>query len=116
MYIKEVREVIRDYYGDDIIFLGADGGADCYDKSISGVSDTCGEYRLIYDYDAIIEELMEDNGWDIEEAIEWYDYNIARAIPYAGEYGPIVMINSCQFYDDAEWIKGKREKEEEKND
>ena len=107
MYIKEVREVIRDYYGDDIIFLGTDGGSDCYDKSIVGVTDTCDNYKLIYDYDAIIEELMNDNNWNIEEAIEWYDFNIVRALPYGGELTTIIMINPTQIYDDAKFIINK---------
>ena len=59
-----------------------------YDGSIVGV--TTGD-RVVYDYDQMIEELMEDEGWSYEEAAEWIDYNTIRALPYAGENAPIIM-------------------------
>ena len=54
--------------------------------------------RVVYSYDRMIEGLMLQEGWDYEEAIEWIDYNVIRAIPYAGEKGPIVL------YDDPEYM------------
>ena len=59
-----------------------------YDGSIVGVT-TYG--RVVYDYDKMIEELMEDEEWSYEEAAEWIDYNTIRALPYAGENAPIIM-------------------------
>ena len=59
-----------------------------YDGSIVGVTT---DGRVVYDYDKMIEELMEDEEWSYEEAAEWIDYNTIRALPYAGENAPIIM-------------------------
>jgi hypothetical protein len=59
-----------------------------YDGSIVGVTT---DGRVVYDYDKMVEELMDDEGWSYEEAIDWIDYNTIRALPYAGENGPIIM-------------------------
>ena len=59
-----------------------------YDGSIVGVTT---DGRVVYDYDQMIEELMEDEGWSYEDAAEWIDYNTIRALPYAGENAPIIM-------------------------
>ena len=59
-----------------------------YDGSIVGVTT---DGRVVYDYDKMIEELMQDEEWSYEDAAEWIDYNTIRALPYAGENGPIIM-------------------------
>jgi hypothetical protein len=59
-----------------------------YDSSIVGVTT---DGRVVYDYDKMIEELMQDEEWSYEEAVEWIDYNTIRSIPYAGENAPIIM-------------------------
>lgn len=37
---------------------------------------------VIYDYDALIRELRVMNAWSEEDAVEWYDFNMARSLPY----------------------------------
>lgn len=59
-----------------------------YDNSIIGYTT---DDRVVYDYDKMIEELMQDEGITESEAIDWIDFNTIRSIPYAGEYSPIVM-------------------------
>ena len=59
-----------------------------YDGSIVGVTT---DGRVVYDYDKMIEELMENEEWSYEEAAEWINYNTIRALPYAGENAPIIM-------------------------
>ena len=59
-----------------------------FDNSIIGVTL---DGRLIYDYDKMIEELIEDDGMSFDEAMEWIDYNIIRALPYAGSGAPIII-------------------------
>ena len=61
-----------------------------YDSSIVGVTT---DGRVVYDYDKMVEELMHDEEWSYEEAAEWIDYNTIRALPYAGENGPIIMFS-----------------------
>ena len=60
------------------------------DSSIVGVTT---DGRVVYDYDKMVEELMEDEQWSYEDAVEWIDYNTIRALPYAGENGPIIMYS-----------------------
>ncbi len=61
-----------------------------YDGSIVGVTT---DGRVVYDYDKMVEELMEDEQCSYEEAADWIDYNTIRALPYAGENGPIIMFS-----------------------
>ena len=61
-----------------------------YDNSIIG---TTFDGRAIYDYDLMISELMADEDWNYDEAIDWIDYNTLRAIPYFGEKAPLVVVN-----------------------
>ena len=59
-----------------------------YDSALIGVSH---DDRAVYDYDRMVEWLMEDQGFTEEEAEEWIDYNTIRALPYMGEDGPIFL-------------------------
>ena len=61
-----------------------------YDGSIVGVTT---DGRVVYNYDKMVEELMEDEQCSYEEAADWIDYNTIRALPYAGEDGPIIMLS-----------------------
>ena len=77
---KEVsaRDVLLDNgYEDVVIFENYS-----YDTALIGVSH---DNRAIYDYEKMVEWLMEKEGFTMEEAVEWIDYNTIRSIPYGGE-------------------------------
>ena len=59
-----------------------------YDIALIGVSH---DDRAIYDYELMVEWLMEEEDFTEEEAVEWIDYNTIRALSYMGEDGPIVL-------------------------
>lgn len=59
-----------------------------YDDALIGVTE-CG--RAVYDFDKMVEWLMETEGFTQDEAVEWIEYNTIRALPYAGPDGPIIM-------------------------
>lgn len=59
-----------------------------YDTALIGVTH---DNRAVYDYDKMVEWLVETQGWDELEAMEWIDYNTIRALPYMGADGPIVV-------------------------
>lgn len=59
-----------------------------YDSALIGVSD---DGKAIYDYEMMIEWLIEEEGWTIGESVEWLEYNCLRAIPYMGDRAPIIM-------------------------
>lgn len=59
-----------------------------YDDALIGVSE-CG--RAIYDYDLMIDWLMNKYDWSETESIEWIEVNTIRALPYIGDKAPIIM-------------------------
>lgn len=61
-----------------------------YDTALIGVSD---DDRAVYDFDLMIEYLMNKYGWSDIESIEWIETNTLRAIPYGymGKSAPIVI-------------------------
>ena len=59
-----------------------------YDSALIGVSH---DDRAIYDYEKMIEWLINEEGWSYEDAVDWIDYNTIRALPYMGEDAPIIM-------------------------
>ena len=70
-------------YDDAVVFDNPD-----YDDAIIGVTD---EGRVVYVFDAMVKILVERDGMDETEAIEFIEYNTIRALPYAGENPPIIM-------------------------
>ena len=78
-HIKELKEKISDIHPDALF-------ADGHDDAIAGY-DYNG--RVIYFANEIIGTLMERDGMTDEEAVEFFDFNIAGA--YVGEYTPIYM-------------------------
>ena len=59
-----------------------------YDNSIIGVTL---DDRVIYAYELMVQELINDENWDELDAIEWIEYNTIRSIPYAGKNAPIIV-------------------------
>ena len=47
--------------------------------------------RTVYDFDKMVEWLMETQGYSQEEAIEWIEYNTIRALPYMGPDSPVIL-------------------------
>ena len=81
---QDPREALCDMgYDEAVVFDNPD-----YDDAIIGVTD---EGRVVYDFDAMVKILVERDGMDATEAIEFIEYNTIRAIPYAGENPPIIM-------------------------
>jgi hypothetical protein len=71
-------EQILELYPEDT-FMVADG----FDDAIIGVDDN--NLKIVYDIDKVIDILIKD-GMSVDEAIEYYEYNIAGA--YVGENTP----------------------------
>ena len=61
-----------------------------YFTAITGISS---HGNLIYDYDLMIEDLIDNENMSYEEAIEFINFNTIRAIDYMGEFKPIIMMN-----------------------
>lgn len=59
-----------------------------YDSALIGVSD---DHRAVYDYGLMVKWLCDQEGWSEDEAIDWIEFNVIRALPYMGENPPIIM-------------------------
>lgn len=70
-------------YEESIVFENPD-----YDSAIIGVTD---EGNVVYDFNKMVDHLMEHDGMERDEAVEFIEYNAVRALPYAGEGAPIII-------------------------
>ena len=79
-----VKERIADAgYEDIVVFENYS-----YDDAFIGISN---DERAIYDYKKMIDWLVKTQGFSVEEAVEWIDYNTIRALPYFGDKAPIIL-------------------------
>ena len=60
-----------------------------YDDCIVGVAYRFGETFIVYDHEAVINQLMDNDGMSYVDAIEFHDYNQAGA--YVGETTPAFL-------------------------
>lgn len=74
---------------DSIVFENPD-----YDSAIIGYD--ANDNRIIYDFEKMAEHLMEVDGMEYDEAVEFIEYNTIRSIPYAGGNAPIIL-NRIEF-------------------
>lgn len=86
MILEEKRKkLLDDGYNEIMLFE-----CQSYDKSLIGVT---ADGRAVYDYDKMVEEYMEDNECNEEDATEWIDYNTLGAITADGSL-PIVLYHN----------------------
>ena len=61
--------------------------ADGYDRSIKGIGFRDNTPVVLYSSPLCIQQLMEDNEWSEEDALDWFNFNTLGA--YAGENTPL---------------------------
>ena len=61
-----------------------------YDSAIIGITEN---NQVVYDYDKMIEYLIQEDDMSYEEAVDFISYNTIRSLPYAGEGAPIIMYS-----------------------
>ena len=59
-----------------------------YRNAVVGISD---EGRVIYSEKIIIEDMIIDEGMSYEEALDNFNYNLIRSLPYMSEMAPIIQ-------------------------
>ena len=59
-----------------------------YDSAIIGITE---DNQVVYDYDKMIEHLIQEDDMSYEEAIDFISYNTIRSLSYVGMGAPIVM-------------------------
>jgi hypothetical protein len=93
MNLTERRNLLVDLgLEDSIVYENPD-----FDSAIIGYDAI--NHRVIYDFEKMVEHLMNKDEMDYEEAVEFIEYNTLRATPYMGEKAPIVL-NSIEDYID----------------
>ena len=63
--------------------------ADGFDDAIIGVVERIGVQAICYDQEKVIDILIERDGMDYEEAVEYFEFNIAGA--WVGESTPFFL-------------------------
>lgn len=48
--------------------------------------------HVAYGFEKLAECFMRVNNWTWEEACEWIEYDVERAIPYYGERAPVILL------------------------
>ena len=64
--------------------------ADGFDDAIIGVVQRMGVQAICYDEEKVIDILMKRDGMTLEEAMEYFDFNIAGA--WVGDSTPFFLI------------------------
>jgi hypothetical protein len=79
------REILEDLdYEELVVFENPD-----YDDAIIGVSH---DDRVVYDYDKMIDHLVNKENMTVEDAVDFISYDTIRSLSYRGEDAPIVMF------------------------
>ena len=61
-----------------------------YDSAIIGITE---DNQVVYDYDKMIEHLIQEDDMSYEEAIDFISYNTIRSLSYVGMGVPIIMYS-----------------------
>lgn len=80
---EDVENLIEELGYEDVLIFSNPS----YASAFLGISE---DNRAIYDFDLMVEFLMEEEGWSNVEAIEFIEYNCIRTLPYY-EKSPIIM-------------------------
>lgn len=82
-----VRDLINEMgFEDAVVFENPN-----YDSAIIGYDMV--ENRVVYDFNLMVQHLMDTDGMEYDEAVEFIEYNTIRATPYAGAMAPIIVYN-----------------------
>lgn len=76
---------------DHSFYLIGDTDRQAYYPAIIGLARDLS--RVVYSFDKLVKCFMKHNDWSYEEALEWVEYNVARALPYYGEQAPLLLQN-----------------------
>ena len=79
----DVKELIEEIGYEDVLIFSNPS----YASAFVGISE---DNRAVYDFDKMVEYLMEVEGWSDEEAVGFIEYNSIRALPYYPN-SPIIM-------------------------
>lgn len=80
---EEIKEYIKEMEYESVTLFEIP----TYDTACIGISE---DERAVYDYDLMVQHLMEKDGMTSEEAEDFIGYNTIRALPYFDK-APIIV-------------------------
>ena len=86
MTLKDLKSELVDRGYEDSVVLENPS----YIDAVVGISQNG---QVIYDFDKMVDYLVDTEEMTEEDAIEFIDFNTIRALPYMGENAPIVKYN-----------------------
>lgn len=84
MVNKGLRNYIAENYDEKLILFDSQS----YDNSIIYVTDD--NKHVVYSYERMIDELMTDNNWSYDDAIDWLEFNTIGSMK-SGDYEPLIV-------------------------
>lgn len=66
---------------------------DDFDNAIEGYVEVAGGIRVVYDYEKCI-QCLKDEGMSDEDALDTFEYNTVRSLPYMGVLHPLIIHKS----------------------
>lgn len=75
-----------------LILIGNETEREDFFPAVIGVAKD--KSHVAYSREKLEHCFMKQNGWTIEEAVEWVDYNVERALPYYGSRAPVIVPNN----------------------
>lgn len=86
MELNELKELITDHTDEEVIVFDNPS----YTTAFIGLSnDNC----AVYDYDKMLDYLVEEDDMTYEDAADFISYNTIRALDYMSENKPIIVFN-----------------------
>jgi hypothetical protein len=59
-----------------------------YDNALVGVTE---DGRAVYNYELMIDWLINKEGWTDNKAVEWIEHNVVRVLSHMGNDAPIIV-------------------------
>ena len=82
--VDEIKDYLCDHGYEETIVFENPG----YPEAFIGVTT---DGRAVYEFEKMCESLMEEDGMEYIDAVEFIEYNTIRAIPYIGDMAPVVF-------------------------
>ena len=82
--LEEVKKYIREHWYEETVVFDNPAFATAF----IGLSS---DGRAVYDYERMVQSLMDEDGMEEVDAIEFIDYNTIRSLPYMYDKAPIVV-------------------------
>ena len=73
-------------------YLIGDSDREKYYPAIIGLAKD--KSHVAYSFEKLVTCFMEANNWTYDEAVEWVEYNVERALPYYLNKAPAILDNT----------------------